>query len=127
MKASIFSKDLRSSGENIVTFDIDEGNFTKNSPRVVSRESALDGSVLLTDWGFAEGNRVITMSNLSLSSEQYDLLVELEEDNTNTFYFAYVTNLWKIVVQAVNGRWNGKKHLTNITLNVVEKITSSYE
>jgi len=127
MQASIFSKDLRSTGNDIITFDVDDGNFNKDSPRVVSRESALDGTVLLTDWGFAEGNRVISMSNLTFNSTQYDILVEIEEDNTNSFYFAYVDTLWKVVVQSINGRWNGQSYLTRISLNIVEKITPAYE
>jgi len=127
MKASIFSKDLRSNGNDIITFNVDAGNFTKDSPRVIARETALDGTVLLTDWGFAEGNRVISMSNLAFTSDQYDVAVELEEDNDNTFYFAYVSSLWKVIIQAVDGKWNGQCYLSRITLNVIEKVTPSYE
>ncbi len=126
MYANIISKEVRSSGE-CISLNIDHSNFSKNSPRITSKESTLDGSVIVTDWGFNEGNRVIIISNISLDTDIYDKLVGMKEDNDSTFYFTYINDIWRVIIQEVSGKWKGLGYETRISLTIVEKLEGSYE
>jgi len=121
MIGSIVSKEVRSGG-NIVNFDVDHSNFSKTAPRVITKDSMIGRTVVLTDWGFSEGNRVLNLSNVFVSSEDFEILRGMEEDNTNTFYFCYGDDIWNVVIQNLNESWNGLKYIISFTLAVISRV-----
>jgi len=126
MYGIISSKEVRSSGDYI-SLNIDESNFTKGAQRIVSKETTIGRTVILTDWGFLEGNRVFSLSNVLLSADDYEKLVGMEEDNSNTFYFSYLNDIWRVIIQNVSGKWEGGHYVTRLTISVIEKVEDSYE
>jgi len=123
MKGAIISIENRSAG-NIVSFDVDEANYSPETSRVVTKDNALDGTVLVTNWGYPEGNRVISLSNIFLSRSNYDILIVMKEDDDYDFLFSYLNDIWAVVVKSVSGKQEKDKMLTRITLSVISKYSA---
>lgn len=123
MKAAIVSTEVRSAGDEVI-FDIDELNFTPEVNRIVTKENALDGTVITTNWGYPEGSVVIVASNIYLSRSDYDRLIAMKEDDDYDFLFCYKESTWKIVIQAASGiQADDDRVLTSVTLSVIEKYS----
>ncbi len=121
MIASIFSKEVRLEG-SMLEFSVDHSNFSKTSPRIVNKDTYLNGDVVTTDWGFSEGNRRIAMSNIIMSESDFDILKGMEEDNVHTFYFAYENDLWNVIIQNLISDYLGGKYKVNFSLSVISKL-----
>jgi hypothetical protein len=127
MKAMIASKELRSTGSSYLVFPINENEFDSSSDRIVSRTEVLDGTVVVQDWGFAEGRKVITATVL-VSLEQYELLVDFQEDNANEFLFHYKTDSYVVIVRSVLRQgFQGLKVRAGLRLDVVQKLLGDGE
>jgi hypothetical protein len=122
MKSAITSIEKRAAGD-IILFNIDEGNYSPEFNRVVTKNSALDGTVLVTNWGYPEGNRIISLKNILLSRTNYDILIAMKEDNNYDFLFHYLNNTWAIVVRNVSGTQERDKMKTTISLTVISKYS----
>ena len=123
MFASITSIEERSAG-NIVSFEIDESNYFPEANRVISKNATLSGIVLVTDWGYPEGNRNIFMRDIILTRAVYDILIGMKEDNSYNFLFNYKTKTYKVVVRSIQGlQAPGKKMRVTMTLAVIEDYT----
>lgn len=123
MKGSITSKENRTAGD-IIFFDVDEANYSPEASRIVTKDNALDGTVLITNWGYPEGNRIINLSNILLSRSDYDKLIVVKEDDDYDFLFGYLNDVWAVVVKSVSGKQENDRMLTNITLNVISKYSA---
>jgi hypothetical protein len=121
MKGAITSRENRTAG-NIVLFDVDDNTYDPEAPRVVTRHQALDGTTLLTDWGFDESSRRITFDHIYLDRDTYDLLQAVKEDNDSVFDFSYKNTTWQVIVESVQAKPVGDKMDTAITLQVVSKL-----
>ncbi len=123
MKGSITSIENREAG-NIISFDVDEGKYSPESNRVVTKDNALDGTVLTTNWGYPEGNRTISLSNILLTRINYNILIAMKEDNDFDFLFHYLANTWKVVIKNIRGVQERDKMKTTLSLSVVSKYTN---
>jgi hypothetical protein len=121
MKGAITSKEDRSDG-NILLFDVNENDYRPEVARILTRNQALNGTMLITDWGYPESNRRITIGNLYMSQSDYETLVGIKEDSNHTFHFHYRNSSWHVVVQRVEGFPEGNLRNTNMYLQVVSKI-----
>lgn len=121
MKGALTSKEERTAG-NIVMFEVNESNYNPEGIRVVTRNQVLDGSTIVTDWGYSETNRRINMNNLYVSRAIYDQLIAIKEDNSHTFYFHYKNVTWQVVVERVEGLPVGDKINVTVLLTVVSKV-----
>jgi hypothetical protein len=121
MKGAITSKEERTAG-NILLFDINENSYNPESTRVITRNQVLDGSVLITDWGYPESNRQISLDNIYMSKAQYESLIAMKEDNSSTFYFHYKNTTWQVVIEQAQGPPVGDKINASILFAVVSKV-----
>lgn len=127
MFGAIASVAIRLTGDSHLSFKIDENLFNSESPRAVSKIETLDGNVVVTDWGFAEGRKVINLS-VTVSVEDYETLIDFQEDNTNTFLFHYKTDSYVVIIRTVrkNGFF-GAKVRAAIQMDVVTKLNGDGE
>ena len=121
MKGAIATLEYSTDYGGLVIIDVDAANFSKETSRVITKARALNSTIYTTDWGFAEGDRMITMNNIFISKNIYDLIVAMREDTANRFLFHYNVDSWEVIVQNVAGPVRGNKRLANITLSVVSK------
>ena len=122
MYGAIQSVALRTSGDSHLKFLVDENVFNKSSDRVVSKVETLDGDVVVTDWGFAEGRKDFTLT-VVVSVDDYETLVDFQEDNTNTFLFHYKTESYLIILRSVIKTQNvGDKIKATLRMDVVQKL-----
>jgi hypothetical protein len=121
MKGAITSKEERTSG-NLLLLDVNENAYNPEALRITNRSQALDGSILITDWGYAESSRRITIDQLYLSRTAYESLLSIKEDNDHTFHFHYKNTTWHVVIERAEGVPVGDKINTSILLAVVSKI-----
>ena len=127
MYAAISSVDLRSDGNSHLKFKLNENVYNDASDRVVSRVETLDGDVVVTDWGFAEGRRVINLT-IDMPVDDYEILVDFQEDNTNTFLFHYKGNSYLVIVRSVvKNALNGTTVRVAVKLDVVQKVNGGGE
>ena len=123
MKGAIVSEENRTAG-NIILIEIDENNYNPEGTREISKAVSLSGIVLTTDWGFQEGNRVISISNIITTQTDYDILVGMQEESTGIFFlFGYGTSIWKVLIQSISKQSKGTDYLVNLSLSVVSKYT----
>lgn len=115
--SSIYSR----TGYNSLSFNVDENSYNPDADRVTTQDNALDGTVIISDWGFAEGNRKITLSNIILTKDEYEALIDFKEDNTATWVWAYKNSIWKVVIKNARGTPAGVDYNASITLLVVER------
>jgi len=122
MKAAIASEEDRGDGVNNIIFEVDELNYNSEVNRIVTKENALDGTVITTNWGYPEGNVAIILDNVILSRSDYDLLISMKEDDDYDFLFCYKNSTWKVVIQAASGvQVDSDRVSTTITVSVIEK------
>jgi hypothetical protein len=121
MKGAITSKEERTAG-NVLLFEVDENTYRPEANRPLSRNQALDGTMLTTDWGYAESSRRIALDNLYLSRSIYDDLIAIKEDNSHVFHFHYKNTTWHVVVERADGTPVGDKMNTSLLLTVVAKV-----
>lgn len=122
MKGTIASEELRTTGDSVITFEVDEKNLNDGADRAVSRTELLDGSVLVTDWGFAEGRKEIQLS-VWVTEDGFDLLREFQEDNTNNFFFFYRGSAFSVIIRsATRGTIEGGNIQAQLRLSVVSKL-----
>jgi len=121
MKGAITSKEDRSDG-NVVLFDVNENDYRPEVARILTRTQALDGTMLITDWGYPESNRRIIISRVYMSENNYEDLIGIKEDNDNIFHFHYKNSTWQVVVQRVEGFPEGKIRNVSMYFQVVSKI-----
>lgn len=122
MKAAIASEELRTSGDSFLSFEVDEGSLVDGADRAVTRTELLDGSVLVTDWGFAQGRKEIQLGVL-LSNTNYELLREFQEDNLNSYLFFYKGSAYSVIIRsALRGGWHGLNLVANLKLSIVDKL-----
>jgi len=121
MKGIITSKEVRTAGDSLL-LDVNENSYNPEATRIVTRNQALDGSMLITDWGHTESNRRITLDNVYMSRSNYDSLIAMKEDNDHEFHFHYKNTSWQIVIERVDGTPVGGKINASILLTVVLKI-----
>lgn len=127
MKGAIASVGIRTTGDSYLFFDVDENQFNPQSPRVVSKIETLDGNVVVTDWGFAEGRKTINMS-VTVPVVDYETLIDFQEDNTNTFLFHYKGDSYIVIIRSVTkNSFFGEKVRAALQLDVVEKIYGNGE
>jgi hypothetical protein len=123
MKAAISSLEVRDAG-NSVEFEVDELNYNPEASRVITKVNTLDGTVITTNWGYPEGNVIITLSNILLSRTDYDKVIAMKADNDYDFLFCYKSSTWKIIIQSASGvQSDGDRVLATLTLSVIEKYT----
>lgn len=120
MKGAISSVAARSAG-SLVSFEVNEAAYVNDLRRVVTKHNALDGTVLTSNWGAPEGNRMIFLGDLMVTRIQYDLLEDMLEDDDYEFLFNYKNETWRVAIQAVRGRQEGVKMRTTLLLSVVSK------
>lgn len=123
MKGAITSIESRSAGD-ILIFEIDETNYSPETRRIVTKDNVLDGTVLTTNWGYPEGNRLISLDNIFLSRSNYDTLIIMKEDDNYDFLFGYLSDIWAVVIENIRGRQEKDKMLTRITLSVISKYSA---
>ena len=123
MKGSITSKEDRTAG-SIISFDIDESNYSPEASRVITKNHALDGTVITTNWGYPQGNKNISISNILLSRSNYEILIAMKEDDDYDFLFHYLTNTFAVVIRSASGNPAKDKVLVNMTLSVISKYTA---
>lgn len=122
MRAAIASEEVRTLGESFILFEVDESAISDGADRAVSRTELLDGSVLVTDWGFAEGRKEIQLS-VWVTEDGFDLLRDFQEDNTNTFLFFYKESSFVVIVRScTKQRLQGSNVQAQLRLSVVEKL-----
>lgn len=121
MIAAITSKENRTAGE-IVLFEVDEANYSPEMSRIITKDNALDGTVLTTNWGYPEGNRTINLSNILLSLSNYDELIAMKADNDNDFLFHHMNDSWNVILRSISGKQTNDKILTSMSLSVISKI-----
>ena len=121
MKGSITSKEERADG-NIVQFDVNENDYRPEVARILTRNQAVGGNILVTDWGYPESNRRISISNIYISESDYNKLLSIKEDNDHIFHFHYKNSTWQVVVQRVEGFPRGNLKSVSMYLQVVDKI-----
>lgn len=122
MKAAILSEESRPAG-NYILFDVDDAGYNPEGTRVISKQTALDGTVLTTDWGYPEGKRVIRISNVMMSREDYEILIGMKEDTSHTFLYLYKENVWKVAVQSARGVQTGESVSVNLSLSVISRYS----
>lgn len=122
MKGAIVTKQVRTAG-SLVRFEVDDDRYNPQALRQLTKNLALDGTMHLTDWGYPEGNRIISIPNVVLSLTDYETLVAFKESSSYDYLFAYRSDLWQVAIRQVRGRNFGKKRLTLIQLWVVSKYT----
>lgn len=123
MKGAITSIESRSAGD-VLIFEIDETNYSPETKRTVTKDNVLDGTVLTTNWGYPEGNRLISLDNIFLSRSNYDTLIIMKEDDNYDFLFGYLSDIWAVVIENIRGRQEKDKMLTRITLSVISKYSA---
>ena len=123
MKGAITSIESRLAGD-ILIFEIDETNYSPETKRIVTKDNVLDGTVLTTNWGYPEGNRLISLDNIFLSRSNYDTLIIMKEDDNYDFLFGYLSDIWAVVIENIRGRQEKDKMLTRITLSVISKYSA---
>lgn len=122
MYGAIASVALRTSGDSHLKFKVDENLFNKTSDRVVSKVETLDGDVVVTDWGYAEGRKDFNLT-ATFSMDDYETLVDFQEDNTNTFLFHYKTESYLIILRSVIKTQNvGENIKATLRMDVVQKL-----
>jgi hypothetical protein len=121
MIGAITSKEYRAAGD-VLLLDVNENSYNPEALRVVTRNQALDGSMMITDWGYAQSNRRITLDNVYLSQETYEALIAMKEDNDHMFHFHYKNTTWQIVIERADGVPVGGKRNVSIMLTVVSKV-----
>jgi hypothetical protein len=123
MKGSISSLETRSDGD-FINFDLDERTFSPEGTRVVSKQLAIDGTGLTTDWGYPYSNIVITASNFFLSKDDYDILIGMKEDETHSFLFHWLNKTYKIILQAASGtaEGNDKILINTLSMSIVSRF-----
>lgn len=127
MKAMISATIMRAAGDSHLEFQVDENNFFVSGDRVVSKVDTLDGKSVVTDWGFAEGRKEITMK-IVLSVDDYETLVDFQEDNVVSFVFLYRIHAYNIVLRTVTkGGLEGDKVVAMVKMDVVDKHCGSGE
>lgn len=127
MKASIASKEVRTAGESYLFFPINEKEYASDSDRVVSRTEVLNGTVVVQDWGFAEGRKIIT-ATVTVSLTEFETLVSFQEDNLHEFLFHYKTDSYVVIVRSVTKRENvGSNIRAQLRLDVVQKLLGDGE
>jgi hypothetical protein len=127
MKGAIASEEVRTLGESYILFEVDEAALNDGADRAVSRTELLDGSVLVTDWGFAEGRKEIQLS-IWVTEDGFDTLRDFQEDNTNTFLFFYRESSFAIIIRScTKQRIQGSNIQAQLRLSVVEKLNDDGE
>lgn len=122
MLGYIASVNQRSLGESYLKFDVNETTFKPTSDRIVSKVETLDGEVVVTDWGFAEGRKTISMT-VDVSFDEYDLLVDFQEDNNNTYLFHYRTDSFAVIIRSVGkSSFFGNIVRATVQMDVVRKL-----
>lgn len=122
MKGAIASKEMRTEGDSFLLFDVDESTLIDGADRAVSRTELLDGSVLVTDWGFAEGRKEVQLG-VWLGIDDFETMREFQEDNTNTYLFFYRKSSYVIILRSAGrGGFQGDRIKANLRLSVVEKL-----
>lgn len=127
MFGSIASVAIRLTGDSHLKFKVDENQLSSESARAVSKIETLDGNVVVTDWGFAEGRKAINLA-IVISIEDYETLIDFHEDNTNTFLFHYKRDSYIVIIRNVrkNGFY-GANIKAAIQMDVVEKLNGDGE
>jgi hypothetical protein len=105
----------------ILRFLLDEGNYRTDVERRVQSDATIEGSVI-SDFGFHEGDRVISAGNLNLTQSQLDTLRAMQEDRDNDYEFSDGVNVWEVVVRSLTPNARGNRYRTTIVMNVVEKV-----
>ena len=121
MKGSITSKEERTDG-NIVLFEVNENDYRPEVARILNRKQSIGGEILVTDWGYPESNRRISVSNFYVDEEDYEKLLSIKEDDDNIFHFHYKNTTWQVIVQRVEGFPRGNLRSVSMYLQVVSKI-----
>lgn len=127
MYAAIASVDLRSNETSCLNFKLDENSFNKLSDRVVSKIETLDGTVVVKDWGYAEGRKEINLTS-NVSFDDYETLEDFQEDNSNTFLFHYKDESYVVIIRSV--RKNsivGERIIAAVKMDVVQKLNGDGE
>lgn len=119
-KGAITSKQFRSANYSL-RFWIDEAGYVKDAPRRFSKETTVDGT-LISDYGFHEGDRVLTVGNVKLSESEVTALRDMQADNTNDYMFSDGVNLWEVLLRSVTIASIGSHSIVSVTMNVVEKV-----
>jgi len=121
MLAAILCTKQRVSGESSIQFMIDENDYSDSASRQITKVDTLNGNVITTDWGFAEGRREIRIITW-LTLDEYETLISFKEDNDSTFIYCYLTSIWRVIIRSASGSPDGEKIKTSIQLSVVEKL-----
>jgi hypothetical protein len=122
MKGAIASEEVRTLGDSFILFEVDESQLKDGADRAVSRTELLDGSVLVTDWGFAEGRKEIQLS-IWVTEDGFDTLRDMQENNTNTFLFFYKGSSFKIIIRGCErANIEGGNIQAQLRLSVVERL-----
>ena len=120
MKAMISATTIRTSGDSHLEFQVDENTFFISGDRVVSKVDTLDGQSIVTDWGFAEGRKEITMK-IVLSVDDYETLRDFQEDNIASFMFLYMYAYGIILRTVTKGGFEGDKVVAVVKMDIVDK------
>ena len=121
MKAAITTWENRSAG-SLLWLDINEINYRPEGTRIVSKNNAIDGTVITTDWGYPEGNRIIRMRDIMMSRNNFDLLIGMKEDDDPIFHYHYRNSTYQVIIESADGNIEGQNVLTAVRLSVVSKI-----
>ena len=127
MYGAISSVNQRTLGESYLNFKVDEASLKPSSDRVVSKIETLDGNVVVTDWGYAEGRKTIVLV-IDVTFDEYETLIDFQEDNINSFLFHYKNDSYAVIVRSVEkGAFYGDVIRTTVRMDVVQKLNGDGE
>ena len=119
-KGVIASKEFKSE-DSVLRFWIDESGYAKDTPRRYSKETTVDGT-LISDYGFHDGDRVLTVGNIKLEESEVTTLRNMQSDNVNDYMFSDGVNLWEVLLRNIVIASIGSHSIVSVTMNVVEKV-----
>ena len=120
MKGGIFSEEVRSAGDKVI-FNVDMNGFEDDNVRIITKNLALDGSVVYKDAGYFEDTGNIRLSNVLLSTDDYDIIVGMMRDASNTFVFCFRHETWRVLVAGITSKMEGAKRVARMVLSVIQK------
>lgn len=121
-KGAISSVLVNTSMDSFVEFDIDDNDYNEKNDRKVTKTDMLDGSIALTDFGYSEGRKEITVQ-IIVDVNKYQTLLDFKEDNSNEYLFHYLNHTYRIILYSVDKTgWSGSKARVKMLLYVVDRI-----
>lgn len=106
-----------------VSFEVDENTFVPETVRDTSVSTSIDGTGIVTDWGYVVGKTEIALTNVKVSEAEYQALIGMLRDRDgHTFLFAYGNRLSQVIIKTVPVSVGGDPKRVGITMQVVKEF-----